>query len=412
MSTAVAPPNANKFPTFLATYKNRIIACIPQTAQKYLTPDRMLSICAQAVQKDTRLLNCHPLSVINAIVYLAQIGLEPRPREAYLVAFGKECVPIVDYRGMIDLARRSGMVKDVGAAPVFERDEFDYELGSRPFVRHKPVLDRDRGQLIAAWSVAFYTDGTPATPAIMSRSEIEHIRSKSKAAQDGPWVTDYDRMAMKSAVRREMNLMPQKGDYIKASDLDDAIERSESVPVALEHFEELMGEIDPQPENKGNRGLRRSLHIDIPDGNQDHPAEKATVNTGSAPDGPNPDSGTPRRQTQSTPTPQAETASGKQTKNGEASEGNTGPVVPAGQRKGEDVVFKNMEDATKALREARLKMVSMFSDVGANEYDKYQRQHGFPQSLAAAETMARELSLSFATLLELHHMLPTQTLFP
>lgn len=226
------------FLQYLQAYEKRIAASLPATVSKYLTIERMMSICGQAVSRNPDLLGCNPLSVVNAIVHLAQVGLEPRPREAYLIPFGKECVPIIDYRGMVYLARRSGLVKDVAANAVYQGDEFDYDLGSKPFLHHKPATWKDengkrlpldmeeRGALIATWCVPFWIDGSPASPTVLSVLAIDRIRGKSRASGKGPWVSDYDQMAIKSAVRVGMNLMPQGGEtqYRQAQDMEEAAE--------------------------------------------------------------------------------------------------------------------------------------------------------------------------------------------
>jgi hypothetical protein len=62
----------------------------------------------------------------------------------YLVPFynnkirAMEATFIPGYRGLLDLARRSGEIEDIFAECVYESDEFDYELGATPRLRHVP----------------------------------------------------------------------------------------------------------------------------------------------------------------------------------------------------------------------------------------------------------------------------------
>lgn len=76
----------------------------------------------------------------------AQLGLEPGSAlgQAYLVPYGNQCQLILGYRGMIDLARRSGQVLSLSAFAVHEGDEFSYQLGLHPDIHHVPSCEADR----------------------------------------------------------------------------------------------------------------------------------------------------------------------------------------------------------------------------------------------------------------------------
>jgi recombination protein RecT len=93
---------------------------------------------------------------------------------------------------------------------VHENDEFDYELGYEPVLRHKPPrLGSDRGEVLGAYAVARHVDGRKWLD-VMSRDEIEKVRAVSRAATSeyGPWVNHWGEMARKTVARRLFKQLP------------------------------------------------------------------------------------------------------------------------------------------------------------------------------------------------------------
>src|ERR1700690_3025545 len=104
-----APAKASPVQTvqdLLMRSKQQIALALP----KHMDPDRLCRIALTTIRQTPKLLDCDPLSLIKCVVQCAAIGLEPDPLlgRAYLVPFGRECQLLIGYRGMIDLARRSG----------------------------------------------------------------------------------------------------------------------------------------------------------------------------------------------------------------------------------------------------------------------------------------------------------------
>lgn len=114
---------------------------------------------------------------------------------------------IIGYKDMIDLARRSGQIVNIYDHAVYFNDEFDYELGLEPKLRHKPCMSGDRGEFIGAYAVAHFKDGGYQFE-FMPKEEIEKRRKCSKAANNGPWVTDYEEMAKKTVIRHMWKYLP------------------------------------------------------------------------------------------------------------------------------------------------------------------------------------------------------------
>lgn len=215
MTTAVATRDerAEKYAAvrdFLTTRKSQISAI----AGKALDTERVLKICLDAASGNSDLLDCTPESLLRSLLYCAKLGLEPLGAwGVHLVPYRNkhnggrfECTPITDYRGLITLVTRSGKVKTISAHVVYESDKLDVEFGDNEHLIHKPslVAADKRGPMTAAYAIATLADGDKQR-AFLTRSEVDRIGSKSRA---GPWVTDYEAMALKTAIRALCNKLP------------------------------------------------------------------------------------------------------------------------------------------------------------------------------------------------------------
>ena len=218
--------------TELEEMRGELVRLLP----KYLGPDRFLRIALTTLSDSPELLECSPASIAIALLDCAQLGLEPGGvrQQAYLVKFGKTAVLIPGYRGLIFLARQSGLVKDVVADVVHEADDFDFEKGSTPFLRHKATLV-DRGEILAFWALAYPADGSnPTVFEVMSKADVDVIQKRALARSKGagPWITDYSQMGRKTAIKRLWKLLPDDPRLAAAIALDDASEAGQEVHVA------------------------------------------------------------------------------------------------------------------------------------------------------------------------------------
>jgi len=191
-------------------------AAMERVLPKYLTVDRMIGLAMLAVTQQPKLLECRPQSVLQSIMQAAQLGLEVNGPlgHAYLVPYntrehGMLCQLIPGYRGLIYLAKNSGAIAAGEARLVYEGELFDVDYGTEPRILHKPRFDIERtdNRIVAAYFVARLPDGERQFE-VMSRDEIERIRSRSKAKDGGPWSTDFGEMARKTATRRGLKYLP------------------------------------------------------------------------------------------------------------------------------------------------------------------------------------------------------------
>lgn len=252
-------PNGNppvKHEEWLVKYQNEIKRALP----RHMTPDRMARIALTELRRVPKLLDCNPKSFFGAVIQASQLGLEPGGGlgHAYLVPYGKECQLIIGYRGMIDLARRSGQIVSITARVVHAADDFKYSYGLDETLHHVPATgDVDPGQLVYVYAVARLKDGGVQFE-VMSRADIDKIRKRSKSSGSGPWVTDYEAMAKKTVIRQIFKYLPVSVEQQRAIDLDDQAEQGFSQhndlllspgesppPAADEEIVDAAGEILP-----------------------------------------------------------------------------------------------------------------------------------------------------------------------
>lgn len=129
-----AAKEPQSFPELLERMKPEIQRALP----KHLNADRMTRIALTEFRKAPKLGECNLRTVFGAIITLSQLGLEPGVLgQAYLIPYGKDCQGIPGWQGYVDLVARGGRAS-VWTGAVFSGDFFDYELGDRPFIKHKP----------------------------------------------------------------------------------------------------------------------------------------------------------------------------------------------------------------------------------------------------------------------------------
>lgn len=236
-STAVATsaPKPKGFAALMSRFAPQMEAVLP----RHLTAERMIALLNLVAIKTPALKECAEseagmLSLFGAIMNASRLGLEIGSH-AHLLPFKNnklgimECVMVPDYRGLAELARRANPGVIFDATCVFAGDEFEYELGLTPKLVHRPArasIERQWSTLRAAYAIARFPDGSTKFE-VLEQWEIAKIRASSRAKDSGPWVQWFDRMAMKSALKRLTNLMPQTPELTAAIELDNRAESGE-----------------------------------------------------------------------------------------------------------------------------------------------------------------------------------------
>ena len=181
-----------------------------QVLGKTMPVERLMRTIMISVERLPMLLQCDRQSIFNAAMSAACLGLEVDgvTGQAYLIPFKGRAQLVIGYKGFNTLAARSGIT--ITGAVVREGDEFDYQLGTAAYVRHKPK--GSKGKITHAWACAQSLD-RPAVVEVLDIDELLAVKGRSPGAKrsDSPWndtVIGFPAMCQKTAKRRLARAMP------------------------------------------------------------------------------------------------------------------------------------------------------------------------------------------------------------
>jgi recombination protein RecT len=197
-------------------FRNTIASILP----KHCTPERMARVAITALTRTPNLNRCTQQSFFDCMIQLSQWGLEPDGRHAHLIPYGDKCTLIIDYKGLVQLAMRSGTIKRIHADVVCDADQFEVDCGL--ITKHAIDYRKPRGEVFAVYAIIETTTGTKCE--VMTRDEVEAVRTRSRSGKSGPWVTDWSEMAKKTVFRRASKWCELSAEIRDAIAADDEIE--------------------------------------------------------------------------------------------------------------------------------------------------------------------------------------------
>lgn len=193
----------------IKTYVERAFPAIKAALPRHIEAHKFVRVVLTATSKTPSLLECSKESLLLATMQAAALGLEPNTSLGlgYILPYGKIAQFIPGYRGLVQLAIQSGEIMRVRGRVVRDKDKFHRVEGLRPDLVHEPTDEEDDGSLKGVYSIAKYKDGDLDFE-YMSKAQVDAIRKRSKSANSGPWVTDYEEMALKTVIRRHCKRLP------------------------------------------------------------------------------------------------------------------------------------------------------------------------------------------------------------
>lgn len=214
----------------MQAYIKAMAPAIQKALPSVITPERFTRMVLSALSATPKLAECSPQSFLAAMMTAAQLGVEPNTAlgQAYLLPYRNhgqmECQFQLGYKGLIDLAYRSGEVSVIQAHTVYENDVFEYELGMDPKLRHVPAK-ADRGEAVAYYAMFKTKDGGYGFE-VMSVDDVQrHAQrySKSYGSGSSPWRSNFDEMAKKTVLKRALKYAPLKSDFVRGVAQDETI---------------------------------------------------------------------------------------------------------------------------------------------------------------------------------------------
>lgn len=232
----------------------KMLAQIQKALPSHMSAERMARIALTATTRTPKLLQCTQSSFFKCLLDLSSWGLEPDGRHAHLIPFENkrenivECTLILDFKGIVALAYRSGFVMNIHSDVVRTGDVFVYSLGKvqqhTPWAYRVDDKPKDTGEVIAAYCIVEMKDGATHHE-VMTRQEIDAIKNRSRAGNNGPWVTDYNEMARKTVFRRASKWLPISAEQADAFERDydkpEPVVQSDKKAMAI-GLDEIIGE--------------------------------------------------------------------------------------------------------------------------------------------------------------------------
>lgn len=225
-TNAVANNEKKTMQSYIKAMEGEIAKALPSV----ITPERFTRMVLSAISTNQKLGSCTPASFLGAMMSAAQLGLEPNTPlgQAYILPFQNKGVLEAQfqlgYKGLIDLAYRSGEVEVVQAHIVYANDKFECEYGLEPKLTHIPA-DKDRGEAVKVYAM-FKTKSGGYGFEVMSMEDVRiHAEKYSKAYSTSfsPWKTNFEEMAKKTVLKKCLKYAPLKSDFVKGIVQDGAV---------------------------------------------------------------------------------------------------------------------------------------------------------------------------------------------
>lgn len=227
-NASVTAPVVDRDPlgSLMGKLKPSLALALPAT----MNPERVSRVALTELRTNPKLAEAavtNAASFMGAMLKASALGMEVGNGlgHAYLVPFdkwkrddkgkwvvvGTEIQLIIGYRGMIELARRSGQIESLYAVEVYSGEPFEVTLGLDNTIKHSRVFDGSVSMtpdnVLAVYAVAKLKGGEVQFD-VMTRAQVEAIRARSKSKDDGPWKTDWVEMGKKTVLRRLFKMLP------------------------------------------------------------------------------------------------------------------------------------------------------------------------------------------------------------
>ena len=185
---------------------------LPSTMDEW----KFISVAKLTLNQNPKLLQADRNSLMQTFMRAAQDGLYLDGKEAAAVQYGQSVQYIPMVEGVIKVLHNSGLIKTLSAEVVYENDLFDYELGTKQHITHKPLITGDRGKPVCVYAIAV-TSNDGQYIEIMNMDDVNKCKQQAKGASSphSPWVKWFDQMAKKTVIHRIAKRLP-KNDAINS----------------------------------------------------------------------------------------------------------------------------------------------------------------------------------------------------
>ena len=245
-----------EFESHLTKYQKAIKNSLP--------PDvpikRFLSIAWNTVTANESLLDCHPQSLIGAIVKCAMLGLDPNiMNQAWIIPYKDKAVFVIGYEGMMTLMYRNPRVSKVICRPVYQGDEFEVAYGCDDTIKHIPKFSSE--VVTHYYCVVTIANTHEKIFSVMTKKNVMDFAKKQPSwkKQSSSWHTDFDAMALKTVLRSVAKWVPKSVNNLVSIDYEAEDKVNEVTPEGIksEHIQDVSEEaivVDAEVIETPNKG--------------------------------------------------------------------------------------------------------------------------------------------------------------
>lgn len=229
--TEVAKPSGPTLRQQITRMEREFAAAMPRGVEA----SQLVRDALTCLSKTPQLAECQADTVLGGLMTCAQLGLRPGVLgQAWLLPFWdkrsgtRKAQLIIGYQGLVELAYRSDKVASVVARAVYEGERIEVEYGLEERLHHVPTLDGPRGRPRGYYAVVKLINGGRAYW-WMSQADMEAWRDQHAMARDkagnvvGPWVDDFEAMALKTVFLRLAKWMPKSTELASAMAADESV---------------------------------------------------------------------------------------------------------------------------------------------------------------------------------------------
>jgi len=152
------------------------------------------------VNNNSYLKNASPESVFSSALMAATLDLPVNPNLgfAYIIPYGQQAQFQVGYKGLIQLALRSGQFKTISVTPVYEGQIKQ----QNPLTGFEFDWSNKQSDKVVGYAAYFSLINGFEKTMYMTTEEIQaHGKRFSKTYGNGVWKTDFDAMAQKTCLK-------------------------------------------------------------------------------------------------------------------------------------------------------------------------------------------------------------------
>lgn len=185
-------------------------------------------------------------SIMTAAMKAAVLNLpiEPSLGQAYIVPYGREAQFQLGYKGLLQLAQRSGKYKSITAGVVYKSQFISYN----PLFEELEIdFTQPQDEVVGYFAAFKLLNGFEKVTYWTKEQAHAHGKRFSKTFKNGPWKTDFDAMAQKTLLKQIISKYgPLSVEMEQAFVADNETEDEKAAPIDVtphepENLSDLLG---------------------------------------------------------------------------------------------------------------------------------------------------------------------------